>query len=214
MEYISYLILAGAQINYLQFCFQFCLREKTTFVAKMTDVVLPVAVALSLCRLPSDSGPCGQWQKKYFYDHNAGHCRQFWYGGCGGTANRFNTMEDCSKICFVKKESGGGGRPGDGLLILGLLVQMCAAWNLNVALARTTPSSGTLFPRRPSAGASGTEVVKATRTGLTPRRVAKQGVCKKVRNSNCLLFSNVAAILSSSLLNPFSAFNVTLYNCT
>lgn len=107
MEYISYLILAGAQINYLQFCFQFCLREKT-FVAKMTDVVLPVAVALSLCRLPSDSGPCGQWQKKYFYDHNAGHCRQFWYGGCGGTANRFNTMEDCSKICFVKKESGGG----------------------------------------------------------------------------------------------------------
>ncbi|OWA51381.1 putative Tissue factor pathway inhibitor [Hypsibius exemplaris] len=35
----------------------------------------------------------------YFYDSEMNQCRQFIFGGCGGNANRFGTVEECESKC-------------------------------------------------------------------------------------------------------------------
>lgn len=61
-------------------------------------------LSLTVCSLPSDSGPCSTWQIKYFFDKRVGHCRRFYYGGCGGNDNMFDTMTNCSRLCYVKHD--------------------------------------------------------------------------------------------------------------
>lgn len=34
-----------------------------------------------------------------YYDQSYGGCVRFWYGGCDGNANRFQSEEECEKIC-------------------------------------------------------------------------------------------------------------------
>lgn len=38
-------------------------------------------------------------QVKYYYDSAAQMCLQFFWGGCGGNANRFETYEQCKVAC-------------------------------------------------------------------------------------------------------------------
>ncbi|XP_072168856.1 papilin-like [Diadema setosum] len=52
-----------------------------------------------ICSLPRDPGICRAWVVKYFFDTNYGQCIQFWYGGCGGNANLFDTLDDCKNEC-------------------------------------------------------------------------------------------------------------------
>jgi hypothetical protein len=45
------------------------------------------------CKLPKEVGMCRGALKKYFYNSAAKSCQQFNYGGCGGNANNFETLE-------------------------------------------------------------------------------------------------------------------------
>jgi len=49
--------------------------------------------------LPRDGGHCHGSFVRYYYDQEAGVCRQFNYTGCGGNANKFAIAEDCSSLC-------------------------------------------------------------------------------------------------------------------
>nr|WHN38861.1 serine protease inhibitor Kunitz type 1 [Andraca theae] len=53
----------------------------------------------SRCSLTIKKGPCLGYIKMYAYDSAAGGCTEFIYGGCQGNENRFDTMEECKKIC-------------------------------------------------------------------------------------------------------------------
>ncbi|GFO35492.1 collagen alpha-3(vi) chain [Plakobranchus ocellatus] len=55
------------------------------------------------CHERQDSGPCHQWVLKYFYHKRANRCRKFYYGGCGGTNNRFDTERLCHEACEPHK---------------------------------------------------------------------------------------------------------------
>ncbi|XP_054991023.1 collagen alpha-4(VI) chain-like [Sorex araneus] len=51
------------------------------------------------CSLDPVQGECQDYILKWFYSKKEGICRQFWYGSCGGNANRFETEEECKAQC-------------------------------------------------------------------------------------------------------------------
>ncbi|NXA41052.1 COSA1 protein, partial [Eudromia elegans] len=52
------------------------------------------------CLEPMKPGECRNYVVKWYYDKNANSCAQFWYGGCKGTNNRFETEKECQEICI------------------------------------------------------------------------------------------------------------------
>uniref|UniRef100_A0A8B9DX88 Collagen alpha-6(VI) chain n=1 Tax=Anser cygnoides TaxID=8845 RepID=A0A8B9DX88_ANSCY len=52
------------------------------------------------CDLPQDSGECQNFDLKWYYNKDQKMCSRFWYGGCGGNRNRFETQEECEFLCI------------------------------------------------------------------------------------------------------------------
>ncbi|NXX29716.1 CO6A3 protein, partial [Nicator chloris] len=59
--------------------------------------------AMDICRLPKDAGTCRNFVLTWYYDPKTKSCARFWYGGCGGNENRFNTQKECEKLCIPGK---------------------------------------------------------------------------------------------------------------
>uniref|UniRef100_W5L8Q7 Collagen, type XXVIII, alpha 1a n=1 Tax=Astyanax mexicanus TaxID=7994 RepID=W5L8Q7_ASTMX len=51
------------------------------------------------CRQRLDPGPCRNYEIYWYYDPEANACAQFWYGGCQGNSNRFESHDSCKKTC-------------------------------------------------------------------------------------------------------------------
>ncbi|XP_075555420.1 proteoglycan-like sulfated glycoprotein papilin isoform X2 [Dermacentor variabilis] len=60
-------------------------------------------VSASVCGLPEERGPCHNYTVYWFFSVTDGRCNRFWYGGCEGNGNRFNSEEECKNTC-VKPE--------------------------------------------------------------------------------------------------------------
>ncbi|KAK6310137.1 hypothetical protein J4Q44_G00200180 [Coregonus suidteri] len=60
----------------------------------------------SRCNLSLDQGTCREYKIRWYYDKQANSCAQFWYGGCEGNANRFETEDECKKICVLSRTAG------------------------------------------------------------------------------------------------------------
>ncbi|KAE8289237.1 Collagen alpha-1(XXVIII) chain Precursor [Larimichthys crocea] len=51
------------------------------------------------CSHPLDPGPCRDYTVKWYYDVTANACAQFWFGGCLGNRNQFETEKSCRDTC-------------------------------------------------------------------------------------------------------------------
>uniref|UniRef100_A0A3B4VA42 Collagen alpha-1(XXVIII) chain n=1 Tax=Seriola dumerili TaxID=41447 RepID=A0A3B4VA42_SERDU len=67
-----------------------------------SNQVQPVAPLLDpRCKLNLDQGSCRDYSIRWYYDKQANACAQFWYGGCGGNDNRYETEDECKKTCVL-----------------------------------------------------------------------------------------------------------------
>uniref|UniRef100_A0AAZ3PAB1 BPTI/Kunitz inhibitor domain-containing protein n=1 Tax=Oncorhynchus tshawytscha TaxID=74940 RepID=A0AAZ3PAB1_ONCTS len=41
----------------------------------------------------------------WYFDTIQSECSRFWYGGCGGNGNRFETQEDCEGLCLRRNST-------------------------------------------------------------------------------------------------------------
>ncbi|KAM4725367.1 collagen, type XXVIII, alpha 1a isoform 2-T2 [Anableps anableps] len=52
------------------------------------------------CSQPLEPGPCRQYRIRWYYDPEANACAQFWYGGCQGNGNNFESEVNCRNTCI------------------------------------------------------------------------------------------------------------------
>uniref|UniRef100_A0A914CI16 Uncharacterized protein n=1 Tax=Acrobeloides nanus TaxID=290746 RepID=A0A914CI16_9BILA len=58
-----------------------------------------------ICQDPVDPGPCKQKLPKWYWDSVDCRCKKFYYSGCLGTRNRFNTKQGCVQECFYGRNA-------------------------------------------------------------------------------------------------------------
>jgi hypothetical protein len=57
------------------------------------------------CNLGPEVGPCKARLSRFYYDSSTKKCTQFFYGGCNGNENNFNTTEECENKCVSNRTS-------------------------------------------------------------------------------------------------------------
>ncbi|XP_050354058.1 papilin isoform X6 [Nymphalis io] len=55
-----------------------------------------------ICTLPALTGDCADYTQRWFYDTKNKRCRQFYYGGCGGNENNFDSERECEDSCMER----------------------------------------------------------------------------------------------------------------
>lgn len=73
---------------------------------KETEKERNSGTAYDPCSLDPVEGECQNYVLKWSYNKEEQACRQFWYGGCGGNANRFETKEECETWCVSSPQRG------------------------------------------------------------------------------------------------------------
>lgn len=77
-------------------------EEKTPLLPALpTPPLLPSDTYQSAerCTQILDPGPCRDYVVKWYYDATANSCAQFWFGGCLGNDNQFETEKSCKEAC-------------------------------------------------------------------------------------------------------------------
>ncbi|KAK7505592.1 hypothetical protein BaRGS_00003337, partial [Batillaria attramentaria] len=64
----------------------------------------PTVTRKDVCKMPRERGGCSNYTIHWYYDSDKGYCTRFYYGGCGGNGNRFDSKEECDQRCVHRQQ--------------------------------------------------------------------------------------------------------------
>eukprot|EP01084_Bolivina_argentea_P158192 275596_1 len=71
-----------------------------TYFVDITNQIIEDCDA-NICTFPPETGLCKAAFKRYYFNDETQQCEKFIYGGCGGNANNFKTLDECEKACGI-----------------------------------------------------------------------------------------------------------------
>ncbi|KAG8198783.1 hypothetical protein JTE90_007093 [Oedothorax gibbosus] len=85
-------------------CERKCLRDDSESAVTIWPSEESIALPRE-CTLPKNIGPCDGYFPRYYYNKETHQCEHFYYGGCRGNENNFDTQEQCEQRCSTTSES-------------------------------------------------------------------------------------------------------------
>ncbi|CAL1675129.1 unnamed protein product [Lasius platythorax] len=84
----------------MPFYYTGCDGNKNNFESRdVCESDCPPKIEQDICLLPALLGECHNYTQRWYYDSYEQHCRQYYYGGCGGNENNFLSEQDCVNRC-------------------------------------------------------------------------------------------------------------------
>jgi hypothetical protein len=87
-----------------QFTYSGCDYNTNNFESEENCRSICNAKEVDPCVLPLDSGRCDKYKIYWYFNQAEKECVRFYFGGCDGNQNRFETREGCDMECKMSKE--------------------------------------------------------------------------------------------------------------
>ncbi|KFD55347.1 hypothetical protein M514_03687 [Trichuris suis] len=87
-----------------QFAYGGCGGNLNNFDSKQeceTDCLEEIK-SYGICGQPMNAGPCHASLQRWYFSLESQQCERFYYGGCLGNSNNFESLEDCEERCLEK----------------------------------------------------------------------------------------------------------------
>ncbi|XP_071515641.1 spondin-1-like [Panulirus ornatus] len=79
--------------------------EKRPCVGERNDCTIDPAEAEEVCMQERLPGPCRGFFPRWYFDKDRQMCFPFTYGGCRGNRNKFQTYDECARMCEFNREA-------------------------------------------------------------------------------------------------------------
>ncbi|MFH1787752.1 MAG: BPTI/Kunitz domain-containing protein, partial [Candidatus Altiarchaeota archaeon] len=83
-------------------CNPACVVDEKTQTAEINWRCTGVIPPTDNCELDPDPGRCKAYMPRFYFDETEGKCKEFIWGGCGGTVP-FESLDECQRTCDIKR---------------------------------------------------------------------------------------------------------------